>query len=85
MSTLLRIESKPVGAINKDAALEYVGGQIEYFAELERDYGLCPCRDLKTRVLYRIAELDRCMAAAELDIRNRRAMRSVRNPPENVA
>lgn len=80
MGTLLKIESNPVGAINKDAAIEYVGGQIEYFAELERDYGLCPCRELKTRVLYRIAELDRCMAAAELEIRNRRAARSNQGP-----
>ena len=64
-----------MGAINKEAAIEYVGGQIEYFAELERDYGLCPCRELKTRVLYRVAELDRCMAAAEMEIRNRRAGR----------
>jgi hypothetical protein len=75
VNTLLKMELRPVGAINKDAAIEYVGGQIEYFAELERDYGLCPCRELKTRVLYRVAELDRCMAAAEMEIRNRRARR----------
>lgn len=75
MSTLIKLESRPLGAINKEAAIEYVGGQIEYFAELERDYGLCPCRELKTRVLYRVAELDRCMAAAEMEIRNRRARR----------
>lgn len=74
MNTLLKIESNPVGAISKSAAVDYVGGP-DYFAELARDYGLCPCRELKTRVLYRVAELDRCMAAAEMDIRNRRAMR----------
>lgn len=79
MSTLLKMEMRPVGAISKASAVEYVGGP-DYFAELERDYGLCPCRELKTRVLYRIAELDRCMAAAELEIRNRRAARSNQGP-----
>lgn len=74
MNTLLKMELRPVGAISKAAAIEYVGGP-DYFAELERDYRLCPCRELKTRVLYRVAELDRCMEAAEMEIRNRRAAR----------
>lgn len=81
MNTLLKIESNPVGAISKSAAVDYVGGP-DYFIELERDYGLCPCRELKTRVLYRVAELDRCMAAAEMEIRNRRAGRGNTKPME---
>ena len=75
MTTLIRIESKPLGAIKKEAAIDYVGGP-DYFAELERDHGLCPCRELKTRVMFRIAELDRCMAEAEMEIRNRRVGRN---------
>lgn len=74
MNALIKIESSPLGAISKSAAIDYVGGP-DYFAELERDHGLCPCRELKTRVLYRVAELDRCMEAAEMEIRNRRAAR----------
>lgn len=72
--SLLKMDLRPVGALSKGEAVEYVGGP-DYFAELERIHGLCPCRDLKTRQLYRVAELDRCMAAAELEIRNARAAR----------
>jgi len=69
------MELRPVGALTKGDAIDYVGGP-DYFAELEQAHGLCPCRSLKTRVLYRVAELDRCLVAAELQIRNERAARA---------
>lgn len=78
MNGLITLEATLIGAINKEKAIGYVGGP-DYFAELERDHGLCPCRELKTRVLYRVAELDRCMEAAEMEIRNRRAARPDRS------
>ncbi len=63
-SRLLSIEVTPKGCLNQEEAEAYVGGP-DFFRELVRDHQLCPCRKLKTRILYRIAELDRCMAAAE--------------------
>ncbi len=75
MSRLLKLEVTPRGTVTKAEAVEYVGGP-DFFEELVRDHGLCPCRELRTRVLYRIAELDRCVLAAEEIIRNRRASRA---------
>lgn len=74
MDSLLKIEVTPRGAITKAEAIDYVGGP-DYFAELETDHGLCPCRELTTRKLYRVAELDRCMEEAEKVIRRRKAKR----------
>lgn len=62
--SFLSIKATPKGCLTKAEAIEYVGGP-DFFAELVRDHQLCPCRKLGTRHLYRITELDRCMAAAE--------------------
>lgn len=68
MGGLLSIEVRPKGTLTQEEAEAYVGS-ADYFKELVRDHQLCPCRKLKTRILYRIAELDRCMMAAEQILR----------------
>lgn len=72
--SLLQIKATPRGAISKAEAIDYVGGP-DFFAELEEQHGLCPCRELSTRKLYRVAELERCMTAAQEIIRAQRATR----------
>lgn len=65
---LLKLDQKLVGTLTKEEAIDYVGG-VDFFQELERDHALTPCRKLRTRVRYRIAELDRALLEAETMIR----------------
>lgn len=74
---ILKAEFTLKGTLTKEEAIAYVGTE-EFFTELERDFGLCPCRDRKTRIRYRIAELDRCLEEAQREVGKQRAARGGR-------
>jgi hypothetical protein len=74
MNAFLKFTPKPVGTLSKSDAIDYVGSP-DFFTDLEKRFGLCPCRVKGTSIRYRIQELDRCLEAAEVECKNERAAR----------
>jgi|DEB0MinimDraft_6_1074348.scaffolds.fasta_scaffold144228_1 tRNA A-37 threonylcarbamoyl transferase component Bud32 len=68
--SVLKIEPKPCGVLNKADAIDYCGGSLELFAELEKGYGLISVFNNRTRKMYRIESIDLALTEMELVKRN---------------
>jgi|DEB0MinimDraft_10_1074344.scaffolds.fasta_scaffold06508_2 hypothetical protein len=52
MNAFLKFTPKPVGTLSKSDAIDYVGSP-DFFTDLEKRFGLCPCRVKGTSIRYR--------------------------------
>jgi hypothetical protein len=64
MSSLLKIETTPVGSLQQREAAIYVGG-LEALRELEKHWGLVPWDRKATSKRYRVSAIEEAMKRAE--------------------